>query len=219
MKNGRRTASRRRLPEPRVVTTAVSARTRSTAALVEDHLEACLAAGCRSPASTPRSCPTVGVPGRPLALLDVADSSGRALAAVRIGEDYASPQPSTPSPQGRWKAPAPTHFSTKEMREDGATSTSRRLQALGEKAALHIANYGIARGPADGATRPSARPVQLRRVRSRASIRIPWQVAVDARATSRTVAERQIDPYVVARLMVETICGAMSDASGRCPER
>ena len=43
-----------------------------------------------------------------------------------------------------------------------------------------------------------------------ASIRIPWQVAVDRKGyLEDRRPNANIDPYVVARLMVETICGAM----------
>jgi hypothetical protein len=43
-----------------------------------------------------------------------------------------------------------------------------------------------------------------------ASIRIPWQVAVDKQGyLEDRRPNANIDPYVVARLMVETVCGAM----------
>ena len=43
-----------------------------------------------------------------------------------------------------------------------------------------------------------------------ASIRIPWQVAIDKKGyLEDRRPNANIDPYIVARLMVETICGAM----------
>jgi glutamine synthetase len=43
-----------------------------------------------------------------------------------------------------------------------------------------------------------------------ASIRIPWQVAVDKKGyLEDRRPNANIDPYVVTRLMVETVCGAM----------
>ena len=43
-----------------------------------------------------------------------------------------------------------------------------------------------------------------------ASIRIPWQVAVDKKGyLEDRRPNANIDPYIVARLMVDTVCGAM----------
>ena len=86
-------------------------------------------------------------------------------------------------------------------------------KALGKKTALHIANYGL--GIEDRLTgaheTPAPRPVQLRRVRPR---RLDPHPVAGRQGQKGYLEDRRpnanIDPYVVARLMVETICGAMT---------
>ena len=99
------------------------------------------------------------------------------------------------------------------MREEGGYKyIEAGCKALGEKVELHIANYG--QGIADrltGAHETERFDQFSYGVSDRgASIRIPWQVAVDRKGyLEDRRPNANIDPYIVARLMVDTVCGAM----------
>ena len=87
-------------------------------------------------------------------------------------------------------------------------------EALGKRADLHIANYG--HGIEDrltGAHETAPWSEFSYGVSNRgASIRIPWQVAVDKKGYAEDRRPNaNMDPYVVARLITNTVC---SDAAG-----
>src|SRR6202158_1556087 len=86
-------------------------------------------------------------------------------------------------------------------------------EALGERAALHIANYGFGIEERLTGLHETCSYKEFRYgVSDRgASVRIPWQVAKDRKGY---IEDRRpnanADPYVTTRLIIETVCGAAS---------
>jgi glutamine synthetase len=183
-------------------------------AIVEDHLDACIEAGISISGINAEVMPgqwefQVG----PLGPLDVADQIWVARWLLyRIAEDYGVTVTLDPKPvKGDWNgAGAHTNFSTVEMREDGGYAyIEAACKALGKKAELHMENYGV--GVEDrltGAHETQRFDQFSYGVSDRgASIRIPWQVAVDQKGyLEDRRPNANMDPYVVTRLMVDTIC-------------
>ena len=186
--------------------------------VVEAHMEACLAAGLQIAGINAEVMPAqwefqIGPVGAP----DIGDQIWVARWLLyRIAEDWNISATLTPKPvKGDWNgAGMHTNFSTKQMREDGGyDAIVAACEALGKNADLHVKNYGAnieERLTGDHETQ-SFDTFSYGVSDRGASIRIPWQVEVDKKGyLEDRRPNANGDPYVIAMLMIDTVCSAAS---------